>query len=98
MQREEALRRLAECSAPLQARGAAALFLFGSTARGEASPASDLDLFIDVMPDRKFSLLDLAGIQLFLADRLGVPVDVATRGGLHPMLRETIEREAVRVF
>ena len=43
-------------------------------------------------------MVDLVGIKLYLEDSLGVPVDLATRDSLHPMLRENIEKSAVRVF
>lgn len=78
--------------------GATALFLFGSTARDEAAIGSDVDLFIDYDPVRNFSLIDLVGIKLFLEDRLDTTVDVTTRSSLHPLLRERIERSAVRIF
>jgi len=78
--------------------GATSLYVFGSTARDKATPASDLDLFIDYDPASKFNALDLVGIKQYLEDELQVPVDVTTRDGLHPMLRSEIERTAVRVF
>ena len=63
-----------------------------------ATPESDLDIFIDLVPDRKFSLIDLAGIQNYLERELRVPVDVTTRSSLHPMLKSDIEREAVQAY
>jgi uncharacterized protein len=98
MTRDHAIAEIASRADALKARGAASAYLFGSTARDEATAESDLDLFIDVVPDRKFSLIDLAGIQLFLAEQLGVEIDVTTRDSLHPKLRADIEREAVRAF
>lgn len=78
--------------------GATALFVFGSTARDEAKPTSDLDLFIDHDPAQKFSLLELIGIQQFLEQELSIAVDLTTRNSLHPMLRGDIERAAFQVF
>jgi uncharacterized protein len=98
MTRDHALAEIARRAEALKARGAAAAYLFGSTARDEATSGSDLDLFIDVVPDRKFSLIDLSGIELFLTDELGIEVDVTTRDSLHPRLKAAIEREAVRAF
>jgi predicted nucleotidyltransferase len=66
--------------------------------RDDAKTDSDLDLFIDYDPTKKFSLVDLVGIKLFLEDALGVEVDVTTRDSLHPMLRKEIEQSALRVF
>jgi predicted nucleotidyltransferase len=72
--------------------------LFGSTARNENNANSDLDLFVDYDPDGKFNALDLVDIKLLLEDSLGLEVDVTTRDSLHPMLRDDIEKSAVRVF
>jgi hypothetical protein len=74
------------------------LWLFGSTARDEARVDSDVDLFLDYDPQAKFSLVDLAGIEQFLGERLGVTVDLTTRDSLHPRLRAEIERSAAQVF
>jgi hypothetical protein len=98
MTRAETIARLRERAAALRARGAVSLFLFGSTARDEAGGSSDIDIFIDYDRTRKFSLLDLAGLKNFLEDEFQVKVDVTTRDSLHPLLREGIEKSAIRVF
>ena len=98
MNKNEALARLKGCADAVKARGATSLYLFGSAVRDEAKVASDLDLFIDYDPAKKFSLVDLVGIKLLLEDALGVEVDVTTRDSLHPMLRKDIEQSAVCVF
>jgi predicted nucleotidyltransferase len=98
MTRDEAAFELARRADALRARGAQAAYLFGSTARNEATNSSDIDVFIDVAPGRKFSLIDLAGMRSYLAEQLGVEIDLTTRKGLHPKLREQIEGEAIRVF
>jgi predicted nucleotidyltransferase len=98
MKRDLALSEIGRREQALRARGVAAAYLFGSTVRGEARPDSDIDLFIEIEPNRKFSLIDLAGVHNLLVTELGVTVDLTTRSGLHPKLRAEIEREAVRVF
>ena len=98
MNRTEAVSRLAGCADAIKAMGATSLYLFGSSARDEARADSDLDVFIDYDPSKKFSLFDLVGIKQFLEEELHVPVDVTTRDGLHPLLKDDIERLAVRVF
>lgn len=98
MNRDEAVTKLKSFAEPVKAFGATSLYLFGSAARDEAQINSDIDLFIDYDPNKKFSLLDLVGIKLFLEDQLGVEVDVTTRDSLHPMLRQDIEKSALRVF
>lgn len=78
--------------------GATSLYVFGSTVRDEGRPARDLDLFIDYDSNGRFNAFDLVGIKQYLEDELKLPVDVTTRDGLHPMLREEIERSALRIF
>jgi hypothetical protein len=98
MNKNVAIARLQYCADAIKARGATSLYLFGSAARDEAKAGSDLDVFIDYDPKKKFSLVDLVGIKLLLEDELGIKIDVTTRDSLHPMLRKDIERSAVRVF
>jgi predicted nucleotidyltransferase len=98
MTRSETIDRLKANAALLRARGATSLYLFGSMARNEARDHSDIDIFIDYDRTRKFSLVDLAGLKNFLEDELSTKVDVTTRDSLHPLLREGIEKSAIRVF
>ena len=96
MTRADAISRLQQHADAIKAKGATALYLFGSTVRNEAQPASDLDLFVD--HGAGFSLLDLVGIQQLLEEELVTSVDVTTRGSLHPQLKADIEQSAIRVF
>jgi len=98
MQRDAAIARLRGCADVLKARGATSLYIFGSVARDQAGSRSDLDLFVDYDPSGRFSLLDLAALKNMLEDELAVEVDVTTRDSLHSLLRESIERSAIRVF
>jgi uncharacterized protein len=75
--------------------GARRVRAFGSGARGTGTPASDLDLLIELAPGR--SLLDLIAIEQDLEDALGLEVQAVSEAGLHPMLRERILAEAVPV-
>ena len=98
MDRTDAFEQISRHADALKGMGATALYLFGSTMRGEAKAGSDVDLFIDYDPASRFNALDLVGIKNFLEDTLHFEVDVTTRDGLHPRLRAGIERSAVRVF
>lgn len=95
--KEEIIKRLAPHIDRLKQEGVSALYLFGSVARGEAGPDSDIDFFIDQQGE-KFSLLDLAGVKHTLEDALGAKIDVTTRDSLHPRLRSKIEATAIRIF
>ena len=95
------IRALIDKSAPeLRAAGIAALYLFGSEARGEAGADSDIDLAFDVAPEAndQFSLLDQAGLQLRLQELFGRKVDFFERSAIHRDLRPRIERDFVRLF
>lgn len=66
--------------------------VFGSVARGETTPDSDLDLLVDV--ERGYGF-DMAGFALDVEDELGVMTQVATPGGLKLRIRDRVLREAV---
>ncbi len=78
--------------------GATAMFLFGSYSRDDHLPESDIDLFIDYDPARRFSLIDLVGIKQYLEERIAAKVDLTTRDSLHPQLKEDIEHSAIRIY
>lgn len=82
----------------IRALGVEHLFVFGSTVRGEARADSDVDMFVDRDGSSRFGFMELTNLQFMLEELLGAEVDIGTRAGLHPVLREQIEREAVRVF
>jgi hypothetical protein len=97
MSPDDAIARLRARSDEVRSLGVRSLFLFGSTARGEAGPHSDVDLFVDYDAER-FGLVELAHLRSRLSEVLGRPADVTTRDALHPLLEQRIVREAVRVF
>jgi predicted nucleotidyltransferase len=72
--------------------GAGNVRVFGSAARGEAGPQSDIDFLVDMEEGR--SLLDLIGFWQDLEDLLNRKVDVLSEGGIHPYLRDRIISEA----
>jgi uncharacterized protein len=75
----------------LRAHGVIRASVFGSFARGEQRPESDLDLLIE--PKTGATLLDLARLELALEDLLGRHVDLITYSELHPALRDQVLRE-----
>ena len=72
--------------------GAGNVRLFGSVARGESGPQSDIDLLVKMEEGR--SLLDLSALVLDLRQLLGVKVDVVSEDGLYWLLRRRILKEA----
>ena len=98
MKRDDVLVTLREHESELRSAGVVRLSLFGSTARDEAGPDSDVDLLAAFDAARPLSLLDLIGIENRLADLLGRPVDLIEEGTLKPRFRLTASRDAVRAF
>jgi len=74
---EEVRAILAEHRDELSAMGVSSLRIFGSVARGEAGPESDVDFLIELDPDRTITLLEIAHIKGELEDMLGTSVDLA---------------------
>ncbi len=97
MNREQVISVLRAHEAELHRFGVSRLYLFGSVARDEAGPESDVDLFFDT-DNPRFSLIELVDVQERVNAILGVESDVMTRASLHPILRPRIEAEALRVF
>lgn len=98
MDRDEAISRIKSAEQVIRSLGAKALYLFGSTARNEAKPTSDVDIFIDRDPDQLFGVNEFCRMKDTLTDALGTEVDLATRVSLHPALKAEIERTAIRVL
>jgi predicted nucleotidyltransferase len=81
----------------LKQLGVAKLSLFGSTARGDMTPASDVDVLIASGPEPQLGLRFLELMEE-LGDELERPVNFAFSDTLQPLLRRRIEAEAIRVF
>jgi predicted nucleotidyltransferase len=77
----------------LKKRGAIKVAVFGSYARGDQGPDSDLDIMVE-FSERK-SLLDIIGIEQELSDKLGLKVDLLTEKAISPYLIDRIRKEMV---
>ena len=97
MQRDEAITILKEHEAELRQLGVEHLYLFGSTARGEAREDSDVDLFFDYKRG-KLGLFELMDVKEQTSRILGRKADIMTRDSLHKILRSRIEASALQVF
>ena len=71
-------------------------WLFGSVARGEETPESDVDILI--VPDQMVGLFKLSGMHLDLQDMLKTRVDLVTEKGLLPFARESVERDKKLIY
>jgi len=86
---------LGEHGEELRSLGVERVYLFGSVARGDSGPESDVDVFFDRQPLMGW---EIVSIYDKIAELIGGKVDVVDRLGLHPRLKNRIETEAVRVF
>jgi uncharacterized protein len=98
MNRDEIISRLRECEAELRAKGVAHAALFGSIARGEQRPGSDIDIMVEIAPEARIGLYQYVGIVHYLEDLFPIRVDVANREGLKPFVRPSAERDAIYAF
>ena len=97
-ERERVVRLLHAQAPHLRARGLSSLGLFGSMARGEAGPNSDVDLLIETDPAARLGFFELFELREELETLLGRPVQFAFASGMRPWLREWIEDDRIRIF
>ena len=98
MKRDEILKILRAHRDELRRRfGVKSLAVFGSVARGEAGPESDVDIVVEFDPQAHVGLFKMVELKEFLEKVLGCPVDVVTLDGLRPWMRNRVQREAIHV-
>lgn len=93
--REEVLRRKTLVAALARAHGARTVQLFGSAARGEERPESDIDFLVELEPGR--SLIDVIGLENDLSDLFGRKVDVVAKQSAKPRVLAGSLKDAVRI-
>ncbi|MEB3278205.1 MAG: nucleotidyltransferase family protein [Lyngbya sp.] len=96
MERERVLLIIAEHRETLEKLGVKSLELFGSVARNEATPESDIDFLIEF--DINAGLFELLKVQHYLEDLLGSKVDLGTKDALREHLREPVLKDIIRAF
>ncbi len=98
MKRENIIMALREHEPELRAAGIVRLALFGSAARRQASPASDIDLLAAFDEAKRISLLDVVHLENRLSDLLGQKVDLVEEDMLRQRIRESVARDLIRAF
>jgi uncharacterized protein len=96
--REEIIATLRAHQAELRRRGVRHAALFGSIARGKSKRTSDIDILIELDPQAPIGLFEYVEITQYLTDLFPVRVDIANRGSLKPLVRPSIERDALYAF
>ena len=98
MRRDQVIARLKEAEPALRARGIRRAAVFGSVARGEERPDSDIDIMIEIDPDTHLSVYEYVGLKEYVAGLFEGAVDVVSRDGLKPYVRPAATADAIYAF
>ncbi len=98
MDAQEVLARLRQNETALRARGVSHAALFGSRARGDNRPDSDIDIMIEFDPAARVTVFNYAGLKDYIAGLFDSPVDVVSREGLKPYIRPAATADAIYAF
>ena len=98
MKRDEIIAKLREREADLRAQGVAHAALFGSIARGDDHPGSDIDILVEFEPGAEGPIYEYVRLKEFVASLFDGPVDVIDRDALKPHLRAPAARDTLYAF
>ena len=96
--RQEIIDRLRQNEAALRARGVSHAALFGSRARGDNRPDSDIDIMIEVDPAAGIGVYEYVALKDYIAALFDRPVDVVSREGLKPYVKPAVTTDAIYAF
>jgi predicted nucleotidyltransferase len=98
MNGQEILARLRESETTLRARGVSHAALFGSRARGDNRPDSDIDIMIEIDPEAHVAVWGYVGLKEYISTVFDGPVDVVDREALKPYLAPAAIADAIYAF
>jgi predicted nucleotidyltransferase len=96
--RQEIIDRLRQNEAALRGRGVSHAALFGSRARGDNRPDSDIDIMIEVDPAAGIGVYEYVALKDYIAALFDRPVDVVSRDGLKPYVKPAVTTDAIYAF
>ncbi|MBI5111580.1 MAG: nucleotidyltransferase family protein [Rhodovulum sp.] len=98
MNRQDVIDILRRNQDALRARGVLHAALFGSLARGNEHPGSDIDIVIDLAPDLAIDVYQYVGLKNYIEDLFPSPVDVVDRDTIKPLIRDSVIKESIFAF
>ncbi|HVY35647.1 MAG TPA: nucleotidyltransferase domain-containing protein [Caulobacteraceae bacterium] len=98
MDRKQALQILKSHQSQLSLRGVRRVALFGSVARDQSGPQSDLDILVQIDPAARLDLYSYTALTQYIGDLFPVRVDIANYEGLKAHLKASVERDAIYAF
>ncbi|NVO13049.1 MAG: nucleotidyltransferase family protein [Rhodoplanes sp.] len=98
MTRADALETLKHSEAALRARGVRRAAVFGSVARGDNRPGSDLDIMVEIDPEAHLTVYDYVDLKDYIASLFDGPVDVVNRDSLKPHVGPAATADAHYAF
>ena len=98
MRRDELVGKLQSIKPALEAEGVRHLSLFGSRSRGDNAENSDVDLLLEVEPERRFSILNLVGVEHLVEDTTGLKANAFMQRALDAPFRTSIRSDLIRIF
>ncbi|MGV3573623.1 MAG: nucleotidyltransferase family protein [Devosia sp.] len=96
--RDELLTSLRRLRPDFERDGVTHMSLFGSRARGDHRPDSDVDLMIEVNDDQPFSMLKVVGIGHIVEDSIGLPANIFMKRSLDDKFVGEVQADLVRIF
>lgn len=98
MNKQDAIAILRRSETALRARGVRSVALFGSVARGDNRPDSDIDIMVEIDPEAPIGVYDYVALKDYIASLFDGPVDVVSRDSLKPYVRPAATADAVYAF
>src|SRR3954471_17510294 len=98
MDAQDVLTTLRRFEPDLRGRGVSRAALFGSVARGDHAPGSDIDIMIEIDPEARITVFDYADLKEYISSLFESPVDVVNRDGLKPYVRPVATADAIYAF